>query len=452
MEEEKEQDGLTFAGILHAIGKKIWWILGISVVVAIVVALLTVFVSNPKQREYQMSFTLEYPDKKEMKIPGTSSDFRFDSFIYAEKLEAVKQSDESFSNIDVDAMTAKGAISIAEETRDQRTETGIYVIRIKGNYFKNTKQATDFIRALCNYTCDELVGYAAKMKYGAALASYDSLPTYDAKIQAIERQQKILLSTYDAYMENYGDYVAVNGQLISTYRAELSAALENKEVRLSIVKADLSNNRYLLTEKEADVMQTIRTLEIEREKNELQIKALNRQIDEYHSIPAQVTGADDEYAPFFAEVATLTKRNAEIDTEIKELYASVGKNYVYNEAEDKWTVEEGERPDATKFEEDLAKLYAIMQAQTKTCEDVVHALYANQTHVSFFQSSTSIGGGSGYITRAVIGFVAAFLLASVVFVCLDRTKQNKMRIAVNTGAAKEDAQAREGDAETSEKE
>ena len=58
MEEEKES-GVTFRDIVRMIGKRLWWVLGISIVIAAVAALLTAFVLNVGANTYSVAFMIE---------------------------------------------------------------------------------------------------------------------------------------------------------------------------------------------------------------------------------------------------------------------------------------------------------------------------------------------------------------------------------------------------------
>ena len=52
----EEESGITFGEICHLIKKRIWWILGISVIVALVASLLVALVFNRGKNDYSLTF------------------------------------------------------------------------------------------------------------------------------------------------------------------------------------------------------------------------------------------------------------------------------------------------------------------------------------------------------------------------------------------------------------
>lgn len=78
MEEEKES-GVTFRDIVRMIGKRLWWVLGISIVIAAVAALLTAFVLNVGANTYSVAFMIEYPGGTSTYPDGTA--LRYESII-----------------------------------------------------------------------------------------------------------------------------------------------------------------------------------------------------------------------------------------------------------------------------------------------------------------------------------------------------------------------------------
>lgn len=86
------------------IGKRIWWVLGISIVIAAVAALLTAFVLNVGANTYSVAFMIEYPGGTSTYPDGTA--LRYESIIYSENLQKVKDGNEAYSGLDIAGMTS----------------------------------------------------------------------------------------------------------------------------------------------------------------------------------------------------------------------------------------------------------------------------------------------------------------------------------------------------------
>ena len=87
----EEESGITFGEICHLVKKRIWWILGISVIVALVASLLFGFVINRGKNDYSVTFMVEFPGVSDRQYPDGTT-FNHASMVYAAQLEAAKAS------------------------------------------------------------------------------------------------------------------------------------------------------------------------------------------------------------------------------------------------------------------------------------------------------------------------------------------------------------------------
>lgn len=437
MEEERE-DGFTISDIFRVIGKRIIWILSISVVVALIVGLVVQFAINPGKREYEMTFMLEYPGDEDLKYPDGVTDFRYESMIYAENLDAVKKSKPEYSNIDTTKMTAKRAISIEQASRGEgefQQDLGIYTVKVRGSYFKDSEQAAAFLRDVFQNSLNKVTAMVLNMDFGSTLATYSSLPNYTARIEVLEAQQNYLLDVYDKY-KDFNRFIYKDGQghekSLSTFRAECSVALEGgnaEALHLSTLKKDLANNRYLLHDTNADqiasanmVQAQLDQLALEKQKNSLQIVNLKSEMQEIIDYYKDQSGIDiGAFEPFNSQITNLTMRNAEIDIETEQLLEAIG-----------WTMDANGnvvkpevpnyKPDGG-FKADLDKLYQVMEEQTAACKSVIVALFAEESAIIAEQELVSVSGDSSLVMLSAVGFVGAFCVATIIFFCVDRHKK-----------------------------
>ncbi len=439
MEDERE-NGFTLSDILRVIGKRIVWILAISVVVALIVGLVVQFAINPGKREYEMTFMIEYPGDEDLKYPDGVTDFRYESMIYAENLDTVKKSKAEYSNIDTAKMTATRSITIEQASRGEgeyERDLGIYTVKVKGSYFKDSEQAASFLRDVFQNSLAKVTTMVSDMDFGSTLATFSSLNDYNARIAVLKAQQNYLLGMYDKYSD-FGRFIyndnAGSSKSLSLFRAECSVALDggnSEALHLSTLERELSNNRYRLSETTADkiasenaVNAQIEAMRLEKEKNTLQISMLENEIKNIVDISNdKLDFGSEAFQPFNSQITSLTMRNAEIEKETELLCESIGWKY------ENGVVNKGEVvfKDDAEFKANLNKLYKVMEEQTNACKKVIVALFAEESQIIAEQEAVSVSGGSSLIMLAGVGFVGAFCVATIVFFCIDRHKQKVAR-------------------------
>lgn len=436
----EEESGITFGEILHLIKKRVWWILGISVIVAIIAALAVGLVFNRGKNDYTLTFIVDFPGVENNEYPDGTS-FNYEEIVYSDQLEAAKASNESFSEIDTAKMAA-GDITIVAETREvtngttTTTEnTGSYTITVSSAYFTDEDQATAFLRAVLDQTIARVNEIAAGMDFTANLSDYTAASTYDAQLTALRNQQTFLLARYDELIAT-GKYdsFTYDGKSLSTLRAEAAGGIET---RLSALETDLANNHYLLDQSLVEtVLVNIRSLQREKEQNEQSIAALQEACAEFL---AQIndSGSGDgssgsaqiieSLASFTSRIATLQESNAKIDFQITELYESIG----YTDADKNGVWEKtGETVPDTQFKEAVEALRTTISENTTTAKNAIVALYDAESEIVYRQSGVAvIDNGTNVILVTVAGFIVAFLLACIIFCAADYPAYKKARDA-----------------------
>lgn len=438
----EEESGITFGEILHLIKKRVWWILGISVIVAIIAALAVGLVFNRGKNDYTLTFIVDFPGVENNEYPDGTS-FNYEEIVYSDQLEAAKASNESFSEIDTAKMAA-GDITIVAETREVTSgttttteNTGSYTITVSSAYFTDEDQATAFLRAVLDQTIARVNEIAAGMDFTANLSDYTAASTYDAQLTALRNQQTFLLARYDELIAT-GKYdsFTYDGKSLSTLRAE---AVGGIETRLSALETDLANNHYLLDQSLVEtVLVNIRSLQREKAQNEQSIAALQEACAEFL---AQIndSGSGDgssgsaqiieSLASFTSRIATLQESNAKIDFQITELYESIG--YQDTDSNGVWEAPaETTTPDDTQFKEAVEALRTTISENTTTAKNAIVALYDAESEIVYRQSEVAvIDNGTNVILVTVAGFIVAFLLACIIFCAADYPAYKKARDA-----------------------
>lgn len=424
----EEDRGISFGDILGMLKKHIWWILAASAVAALTVGLLFGLYFNKGKVTYKMTFMMQYPNSESKTLPD-GTPFHYQTVISSENIKAAKESDKQFSSVDISKMMSRNNIEIeeltvpAEGVEQGIRYTGVYQITVSGNYFEDAGQASSFLKAIVGATVDDVLSKVGTERYSANLSVFDSLVSYSEQIDCLVRQRDFLTGRYSALSPKYGDRM-VNGKTLDNYSAEVNATLSDETV--SRLRKDLSNNRYMLTETENDILVSIQTLKLEKEKNEASIASLEVELGKlYERYPG--TGVTATFEAFHSRIAALIEKNAEIDIEVRTLYKSIG----YEETEDGWT-KKTDKVDGTAFEAEIKSLRDKLAAQTDICKTVIDTFYRSESRAVFGQDEANAEtGGRNPILLAAVAFVGVFIVAAFI-VCLVRyPKYVKARAALH---------------------
>lgn len=403
-EEKGDAEGYSLSAF-GAVVKKRWiWILAASVLVALVMGLVTQFAISPAKVRYQLSFMIEYPDRDtddgKLRYPNGEL-FRYETIIYVDRLRAAKDSDERFAGLDVESMAATGGISIEPSAQENDGTAPIYTISVSGGYFSDAEQATRFLQAVCNQTREHIVQSATGFVYDAALLPYDTVSTFESKIEILENQHRSVLARYEKYLSVYSNFTC-EGKTIEECYAESSALFAGGAVDLDLLKTDLQYNGYLCKQSENDVLIRISVLEREKTLNTAACDALKETVRGFMS-GSVLTDLD----AYHHKISEYTDRNVQIDGEIDKLYRSIG----YEKNESGEYEKTGTPVNSAAFEEKLAQLYQAVVREAQTCKQMIGALYEEHAAFRYEQGRVVVTGGVNAVVYAVLAFVAAFVVA-----------------------------------------
>ncbi len=386
--EVQQQDELRFSDILAIVWKRFIWIFAISVIAAIVCALVTGYVISPSKEIYQLSFSIEYPNQYATDKDGNltnkmlypdGTEFRVDSLIYISRLEAAKETDESFENINVENMVNRDKISISQKQSSVTSDQdGIFTITVSANCFRNSTQAMKFLKAVLEKGKEEIVKEALNKECYSDLLNYDSV-TVSKKLDMLKTRHSDLLNTYSRYRVDYKNFVYEN-KTLETYYSNA------KVVNLDLVSA------Y--------------ELENEREKNIAAIDALKQQLP---STAASNVSID----PITQKISEYIVRNASIDFDLTQIY----RTFDYRGEVGKFSVSE-------VFSEKMSELKETIVSETLTLNHVISALYNNETMFTQ-QGGVCVAGGANILVYTVMIFIVAFLAASILFCAIDISRKRK---------------------------
>ena len=123
---QEEANGISLRDIFKTIFTQKWLALIIAVVITVGGVLAIQLGYNNGQKYYTSQFSLVLPEDDNEGTRYTYPDgvpFQYADMIAYKSLNAVKKSDERFTDIDIDSIAKKGAISISREVNEEKETT-----------------------------------------------------------------------------------------------------------------------------------------------------------------------------------------------------------------------------------------------------------------------------------------------------------------------------------------
>ena len=445
----EEESGITFGEICHLVKKRIWWILGISVIVALVASLLFGFVINRGKNDYSVTFMVEFPGVSDRQYPDGTT-FNHASMVYAAQLEAAKASNESFANIDIDGMSSNGGISISAETTGENNTTvytGVYTITVSSAYFDSADQASDFLRAVLDQTIATVNAKISGMDFTARLSGYESLTTYEDRLNVLKAQQTYLLARYAAVTGNtqsdsdtttqtqptatYGSFV-YEGKSISALYADAQRASNT----LALLESEYAANRYVLIGANSDLQKIANGWAQQIKSNQDRLDAFNQNLKDIIGTSG-TSGSIVIDTTYMERIQELTETIADLKAQL----TAIG----YTDNGDGTASKSGEPLAAnTTFGQEVDALFETIKTNSETAKSALVALFAAESQIVYQQSGvTTIVNATNIILVAVAALVVAFLIACIVFCAADYPAYKRERDAKRTAAVAAPAEAAE---------
>lgn len=446
----EEESGITFGEICHLVKKRIWWILGISVIVALVASLLFGFVINRGKNDYSVTFMVEFPGVSDRQYPDGTT-FNHASMVYAAQLEAAKASNESFANIDIDGMSSNGGISISAETTGENNTTvytGVYTITVSSAYFDSADQASDFLRAVLDQTIATVNAKISGMDFTARLSGYESLNGYTAygdRLAILRRQQDYILERYAAVT---GDAQSDSDTTTQTQTTATYGSFQYEGKSISALYAEAQTVSNLLSDLEKNY-ETNRFVYLPEDSNaekykeaaEGWAKQIKNNADEMLFYKEQFANSVITAGYYEQRVLELEQENLGLEAQIEAI------GYTYDQADG--TVSEALDADTIRaanaaFGEQVDNMFETIKTNSERAKSALVALFAAESQIVYQQSGvTTIVNATNIILVAVAALVVAFLIACIVFCAADYPAYKRERDAKRTAAVAASEEAAE---------
>ena len=215
--EESQQSSFNFKNYCRGIKSYKWWVIGSTVVCAVLGFVGFKFVINPIRSNYAIQYNYQLAGKTDDGVTFTLIDgTTFDQYDIASKanLQAVKDSNSKFKNVDVDKIFTEGLINvkkIVETNKDDPNQTEVsFKATAKPRAFKNGSVGREFLFALINYPVE--ISTKAIEKYNIndfINANWSNLSWVDG-IKELDKQYNKINEVYTELQANFGESVKPN--------------------------------------------------------------------------------------------------------------------------------------------------------------------------------------------------------------------------------------------------
>lgn len=412
-EKEYEEEGISFSKLLHLIFSQKWVLLAVLIAVTLAGTLGMYFGVNNSKRSYTASFVLNLPTSTSNNaevgnnyVYPDGQAFYFSDMVSLSNLQKVKDSDEAFGGIDVNALSSYGDISVSRSAESQTAgsqdnKETVYTITAKAKYFSSADVARKFINAVANIPGAYLT--EMNIDYDSYIVAAEGAVDYESEVGYLKDQINYLIEQYNNLIkEHRADFVVSNGKTLQNCVQELRTYLDTKYLDNLITSAVVGGylkHDYLVSYYEVELRQ------------------INDDIEDAQStLDALLNGTSE-----LPQNAQIIKDQADKVTNLKRRKTNL-ERYVANA--------NTEIPEA--YLNNLQTAYTTVKGYTQDYKAVANTVYGITATVSFTTSNVITTTGETSIIKAfLISFVAGFVLACIVSYIVGKVLLNKKHKAVS---------------------
>lgn len=306
VEEVENRGAWSFSKYIKSIATYKWWVIGATVVGAVVGFLSFKFFLNPSigklKTTYQYNLAGEYEDNDTIRFINGATFSSYD-LTNAENLKKVKDSKpDRFYRVDVDKIVENEGISIIKNTEViQTSEEGktdpiiniTYTLEAKVNCFPSDEIGKEFIFDLINLP--KILSTEAINGYNVEYTIPDSFPSlsFDLQISQLEKQYNAEVRTLSTLSKMFGGSAAIDDKGTKLYEAvnafnsryyTAGSQVFHKALRGNLYKYNYVNYEVGKEDEKVEEIKLASAANIETfERETLQVKV-------YEDILSQLTG------------------------------------------------------------------------------------------------------------------------------------------------------------------
>ena len=250
MEDFEREEGVSLLSILKVMFGRKLLLLIVSLASAVVLFLAIQFGLNTLKQVYQASFSFSDPQMIEgFYVDG--SGFNYNSLITRENLQAIKDSNDDYKSINLDAIFENNGITISVEeiySLDELTlRSQTYTLKTNKRYYSSAKQARAFIKDIIETSTRTNREKAQNLFYDSNLDAYENAETLDSKVYYLMSQYNYINNRYKTLKETYKDVVIKStNKSLSSYQSDFNAAFYLNDYSIESLNSSLVNNVYVL--------------------------------------------------------------------------------------------------------------------------------------------------------------------------------------------------------------
>ena len=459
---EEEKQGISIGDIF----KKIWHAkitLGVTFVAVMVVGVLGIqYLYSKPSEKYTAGLTYNFEGAAEGKYPNGTT-FNYQSIISLDSLAAIKDSNDSYKDVDIDGLVQDNAISITlvpqevtvetEQTTSTITRLNTFTFEASCSYFPNDTIAKSFISDLLNLQYTYAVGLYDAIDYDANLVLANSATTYESQITYLNEQAQYILTSYDELKELFGAYAYIkNPSESATTPDTISSKITDltryfNSVNINALSAEATEKHYLKgsADNEDNIVQevynSLRSLLVTYNSNQQLVNQLTKQFNELYQNNNIIISSPNDLQTKIEELVT---SNINIKTQITSLAPKIGYTFTDYNSETNTPAQIEKTGEPTYVFPDESYTNKVNEISLKISE-YTNELKEATKYVSSTYSNTAFDypniiektGGFSIVLNLAVSFVVAVILACIVagikgHVDMQKEKVNKEEAFNNT--------------------
>ena len=457
---EEEKQGISIGDIF----KKIWHAkitLGVTFVAVMVVGVLGIeYLYSKPSEKYTAGLTYNFEGAAEGKYPNGTT-FNYQSIISLDSLATIKDSNDSYKDVDINGLVQDNAISIALVPQEVTSETGestvtklnTFTFEASCSYFPNDTIAKSFISDLLNSQYTFAIGLYDAIDYDANLVLANSATTYESQITYLNAQAQYILTSYDELKELFGAYAYIkNPSESATTPDTISSKITDltryfNSVNSNALSAEATEKLYLKgsADNEDNIVQevynSLKSLLETYNYNQLLVDKLTKQFNELYQNNNIIISSPNDLQ---TKIEQLVTSNVSIKSQITSLAPKIGYTFTDYNSETNTPAQIEKTGEPTYVFPDESYTNKVKEFSLKISE-YTNELKEATKYISSTYSNTTFDypniiektGGFSIVLNLAVSFVVAVILACIVagikgHIDMQKEKVNKEEAFNNT--------------------
>ncbi len=458
-EELPEEGGVSIKDIFRTVGKKIWWVIVGSVILAVAAALIFMFMINPGRKISSKEFRVNFPFSNLGKYSDGSA-FNYREIVSEENLQRAIHSNKAFFELDAEKLVKNEAVSISmEKENTEKDPEYIYTITLKNYYFKDV-DTEEFIDAMSQAFASFIAEKALAMNYKIDDDTFKNASFKD-QLALLDQQKEIILSQYNNWISQYNSgYTIDDKKSLGNYRTETMITFADN-VRTPIEnELKIRGFEYFNADVTGEAVRSyVDQLESQIELNDIIIENLQKALKNSEDNPTNPDDTTRSVTPYAGSSSSSSEENSESssgsiiimpgDSNLSQRLAYyIEQNAIFKQqvkylrnGKDGESVQDSDyaaiAEEIKNYEQKLTKQKDELNKRGDELKSAIATIYRNDTFFKFSTQRASSQGGTSTVLVCLAVFVVSFIVLFVVAYVIGRKeekKKNAQKAVVSDGA------------------